>query len=215
MLTESNKYGFDVIREKVMRMSRSERAERLKNILKERKFGKETGDRFKDRFKKVMRSFENAHYLFALWARGGDYRDLHRQRQNTQARMKLTTHWGYDLEPEVKESPFIEKIENVLQKADLLYKKLEQISPDIAQYAVPFGYIQHWYLNLSAREIYWMIELRTGPQGRPHYRKICQQIAEQVKAVDPAVFGELMVDNADYSLSRREANIKKEKRMGN
>lgn len=205
--------SFSQVEESVRGMTKTQRAELLSRILSERKLGKTEAQRPEVRFRKVPRAFENARYFFEVWARGGDYRDLHRHRQQTQERQKFTTRWGYDLESEVIDSPFAGKISAALENADEIYQKMFKLSPDIAQYSVPFAYLQHWYMNLTAREIYWICELRTGPQGRPHYREIAQQIASGAKARDPSVFQSIMVDRNDYRLSRRESEKNIERRI--
>ena len=58
-----------------------------------------------------------------------------------------------------------------------------------------------------------MVELRTSPQGRSHYRHICQEIARQVTKVCPEVFSGLMTDWNEYKLSRREAEKKIEVKL--
>jgi thymidylate synthase ThyX len=165
------------------------------------------------RFRKVPRAFENAHYLFELWARGGDYRDLQRHRQLTQDRQLFTTVWGYDLEKEVLKSPFIDEFKKVLDRADKFYRKMAKVMPEVAQYIVPFAYLQHWYIDVTAREIYWIVELRTGPQGRPHYRAICQDIAKKAELACPDLFQMLATDWNDYSLARRESEKKIDKKL--
>lgn len=207
--------SLDQIKQRVHSLDPQIRYELLGKILKERKLGDPEASREQVRFRKVPRAFENAHYLFEIWGRAGDYRDLHRHRQNTQERQSFTTKWGYDLDRDLQCSPFIGKVDYVLKRADQFFRKLEQVFPEITQYVVPMGFIQHWYMNLSAREIYWMVELRTGPQGRPHYREICQQIAQQAIDASPAVFQGMMVDWNDYSLSRRESEIKADAKLAN
>lgn len=201
------------IRKKVLHLSNKKRGELFVKILAERKFGKKDAPRQEVRFRKVPRSFENAHFEFEVWARGGDYRDLHRHRQLTQERQRFNTFWGYDLEKEVYESPYIEKFEKAFRQADILYKKVLKISPDVAQYVVPFGFVQHWYIGLTAREIYWISELRTGPQGREHYRQICQDIARQATSIAPNLFSGMMTDWGSYALSRRESEKKIDKKL--
>lgn len=205
--------SYDKIYEEVARLTPQEREEMYDEIFEERKFGEEEEKRESHRFRKVPRAFENAKYMFEMWGRGGDYRDLHRHRMATQERQRFTSYWGHDLEAEVLNSPFKDEIVDAIEKAEAFSKQLEEVSPDIAQYAVPFGDIQHWYMNLTPREIYWMVELRTGPQGRPHYRQICQQVAQQAMEASPTVFKGLMVDMNNYDLSRRESEKKKEQRL--
>jgi thymidylate synthase ThyX len=196
------------VRKAVKKLGIRKRKELLARILDERRFNKVDIVRQEVRFRKVPRSFENAHYLFEIWARGGDYRDLQRHRQLTQERQLFTTQWGYDLEQEVIKSEFIKDFRKAFTAVEKIYKKLEKFSPSIAQYAVPFGYLQHWYANMTAREVYWIVELRTGPQGRPHYRQVCQQIAKFAMEATPDIFQNLMTDWSDYSLARRESEKK-------
>lgn len=201
------------IRSKIKKLSQKQLKDQFGKLLEERRLGKDEKRREELRFRKVPRAFENAHYLYEIWGRGGDYRDLHRHRQNTEEHTKFTTKWGYDLEKEVLASPFINQIKRVLESTEKLYQKLHKISPDLAQYAVPFAYVQHWYMNLTAREIYWMAELRTGPQGRPHYRAICQQIANLAKKTHPLLFQAIMVDMNDYGLARRESEKRIDRKL--
>lgn len=205
----------DQIRKRVKALSSSDREKYLKNILRERKFGEKNFNRETNRFRKPPRAFENAQFTYLLKARGGDYRDLHRHRQLTHERHMITTQFGYDMDDDILNSPFGSDICNTLEKVVALYNRIAKIvSVDVAQYVVPFAYIQTWYATMTARELYWIVELRTGPQGRPHYREICQQIANEAIKVAPVLFSALLVDRKDYKLSRRESEIKSAKKRG-
>jgi thymidylate synthase ThyX len=212
-----NSPSLEKVREKIVAMSSGKRRDIFRRIFAQRSPGKFNPRREDVRSKKMPRAFENSKYLFEMWARGGDYRDLHRHRMLTQEKQNFTTRWGYDLEPEVTNSPFAEKIESALEAMAPLYESVLTEYPDAAQYVVPFAYIQHWYMNITAREVYYMGELRTGPQGRPHYRKIVQEVAEQVIDVHPNLFEGMIIDWNDYSLARRESekwSDKKRKEFG-
>lgn len=197
--------NFNEVRKKVAEMSEGERCDIFSRILTQRSLGKFESKREDIRFKKVPRAFENSKYIFELWARGGDYRDLHRHRMLTQERQEFTTRYGYDLEKEVLESPFDRKVETALKMVEPLYEAMFTEFPDAAQYVATFGHIQHWYVNLTAREMYYIGELRTGPQGRPHYREVVQEMAREVMTAHPDLFKGMMIDWNDYSLSRRES----------
>ncbi|MHB8362898.1 MAG: FAD-dependent thymidylate synthase [Patescibacteria group bacterium] len=210
-------YG-DVLR-KVTNLSDSEVSKIFKALFDKREQQSYTsidGNKIKRevvRFRKVPRAFEAASYSFSVIARGGDFRDLHRHRQLTSQRSIFTTSLGYDFDQDVIDSPFFEDIQKVFSKVDSLYKKLYLESPESAQYAVPYGYMQEWYMNATAREIFWMVELRTGPQGRPHYREVMQQMAKIVKDKHPSLFSGLHCDFSDYHIARRESEIKIANRM--
>jgi thymidylate synthase ThyX len=213
LATSDSRKSLGETRAAVLKMNEFDRIYILSKILDERKFGKVNAERTGDRFKKVPRAFENAHYLFEIWGRGGDMRDIHRHRQATEGHPPYTTHWGYDLENELKNSPFLPFVENALRKAALLYEKTEKrYGSEIAQYTVPFGYLQRWYMNLSAREIFWIAELRTGPQARPHYKEIVLSMVDAARQANPNIFSNVLVDRQDYRLSRRESEKKLEKK---
>ncbi len=197
--------SLEEVRSTVTGLSSEQRREIFGRIFAQRSLGKLNPKREDVRFKKMPRAFENSRYTFEMWARGGDYRDLHRHRMLTQERQNFTTKWGYDLESEVLDSPFAERIQSALQAAAPVFESIQREHPDAAQYGVPFGYIQHWYMNMSAREIYYMGELRTGPQGRPHYRKVVQEMVDQAAGVHPDLFKGIFIDRNDYSLARRES----------
>ncbi|OGH11294.1 MAG: hypothetical protein A3B38_00515 [Candidatus Levybacteria bacterium RIFCSPLOWO2_01_FULL_36_13] len=182
-------------------------------IFAERNFGKDDPPRQEVRFRKVPRAFENAEFVYDVWGRAGDFRDLHRHRQMTQERQKFTTKWGYDLEDEVINSPFKEQITSALENAADAFKAISEKNPWVAQYLIPFAYLQHWYINATAREIYWISELRTGPQGREHYRQICQDIARQAIDAAPNLFSGIKIDWDSHPISRRESEKKIEKKL--
>lgn len=212
LFSGQNSPSYAEVAETVSKMSSDERGDKFAKIFALRYPGDSEPKREEVRFMKMPKSFENSTYIFALWARGGDYRDLQRHRMLTQERQIFSTHWGYDLEKEVFNYKFFGKIKKVLDLAKVLHERMSEESPNIAQYAIPFAYIQHWYMTLSVREMYFMAELRTGPQGRPHYRKIVQEMAKQVIAVHPNLFAGMMVDWNDYSLARRESEKRIEKK---
>jgi len=209
--------NYSEVRARVVGMSKDERRKIFERIFEQRSPGNNNPKREDVRFKRVPRAFENSRYTFALWARGGDYRDLHRHRLLTQERQPFTTKWGYDVEKEVLASPFVNEIEIALKLVSPVYELIHKEFPEVAQYTVAFAYIQHWYVNLTAREMYYMGELRTGPQGRSHYRHIVQEMATQASAVHPDLFAGMKVDMNDYSLARRESEKwtdKKRKELG-
>lgn len=212
-----DKSGFTMeeIREAVGLLTPREIKKQIRRIFEERNLGKtDPGELTRDkvRFRKVHKALEAANYLFEIWTRGGDFRDLHRHRQLTQDRKKFTTRLGYDLEKDVIDSPFAEEFRKIFKYVEEVFIKLEEVSPDIAQYAVPFGYIQQFYMQMTARELYWIAELRTGPQGRSEYRKVVQEMVRLAKRKSPNVFAGIMADNNDYSLARRESEKKIEKK---
>jgi thymidylate synthase ThyX len=200
------------IYDRVQQMSPEERKQRIAKILEKRTLGESDAKREVARFRKVPRAFEVVHFVHEWWGRGGDYRDLHRHRQMTESHQPFTTQWGYDLEQEVLNSPFALQIHTAIHEAGVLAAKIAEEDPQLAQYVIPYAYLQHWFTDMSARSIYWQAELRSGPQGRPHYRWLVQQATLQAKDAAKSVMQGIYLDEEDYSLARRESEIKSEKK---
>lgn len=213
LYASADRVSLSDIRKDVKRLGVRKRKEFLERIIFERYFGKEDAQRQEVRFRKVPRAFENAHFMFDIWGRGSGYKDLQRHRMQTQERQLFTAEWGYDLEKDVLSSPQRKEYETALLKAGKLYKKIARKSKYAAQYVLPYAFIQHWYMNMTAREIYWLVELRTGPQGNPHYREIAQQIAAEATKAIPSLFSGLMTDRNDYTLARRESEKKIDRKL--
>ncbi|MCL4393072.1 FAD-dependent thymidylate synthase [Patescibacteria group bacterium] len=189
--------------EKVKVMSDDKKREILDRV-----FSKRGASREKDRHLTVPKAFEHSMYLFEMVSRGGDFRDLLRHRMTTIERPLFSMDNGFGVDNDLIDSEFMEDIKSLFDRVGSVYQKLKSVDPFIAQYIVPFGFYQRWTMQLSARELYWIAELRTGPQGKPSYRKLVQEIVEEVGKVHPLVFSGVLVDNNDYSLSRRESEIK-------
>ena len=165
----------------------------------------------KNRRQKPGRAFENLYYTFDVCANFGCYRDIQRHRILTQQRQFLTTENWYDLPNELVEGGFDEKFKDAMQMADQTYKKIAKKMPEEAQYVVPFAYKLRWYMTMNLREAYHFCELRSTQQGHIDYRRVAQQIYQQIKQVHP--FVEMNVDMNEYGLERLEAEKKLDKKL--
>ena len=71
----------------------------------------------------------------------------------------------------------------MLRSASLYDALGERFGASQASYAVALAFRVRYAMQFNAREAMHMLELRTGPQGHPEYRKVCLQmhraIAEQ------------------------------------
>lgn len=155
------------------------------------------------RWQKVGRAFENSYMRFEIEMNIGAYRDLHRHRMMTQDRQRFSTHHGYDIPQELIESGLSEKFVNALEKAGLLFKKLEEINPDLAQYVVPLAYRIRFYQWQNVRQFFWETELRTISQGHPDYRWVEQEKYRLAKNAFPLIADFVLVDTNEYKVARR------------
>ena len=168
------------------------------------------------RWQKVGRAFENAYLRFEITMDIGSYRDLHRHRMMTQERQRFSTFHGYNLPPELEQAGLAAPFEDALGKADHLFRKIERIDPDLAQYAVPLAYRMRFYQWQNFRQLFWETELRTISQGHPDYRFIEQEKYRLVKEKFPLIASFMLVDTNDYAIARRgteEQILAKEKRL--
>jgi thymidylate synthase ThyX len=158
------------------------------------------------RFQRPGRAFEEPFYTFDLLADLGAYRDLQRHRVLTQERQAFSTRHGFVTPPELVAASLSTSYEAALERAAAAFEVIAAELPEQAQYAVPLAARVRWRIKLNLREVYHLCELRSAPQGHPAYRQIAQSIAEQVRAVHPALAeGMRFVDMSDYALERLDA----------
>ena len=55
--------------------------------------------------------------------------------------------------------------------------------PEQRQYAVALAFRIRYMIQMNAREAMHLIELRSGPQGHPSYRRVAQEMARLVRDV--------------------------------
>lgn len=170
------------------------------------------------RWQKVGRAFENSYLRFEIIMNIGAYRDLHRHRMMTQDRQLFSTHHGYDVPAEIIEAGLEEPFCEALNRADKLFKKIEKIDAELAQYVVPLAYRMRFYQFQNVRQLFWESELRTTPQGHPDYRFIEQEKYRLFKEKFPLIAEFMLVDTKDYLFARRgteEKIAEKEKEIVN
>ena len=134
----------------------------------------------------------------------------------TQERQRFSTFHGYNLPPELEPAGLAAPFDDALAKADRLFRKIERIDPDLAQYAVPLAYRMRFYQWQNFRQLFWETELRTISQGHPDYRFIEQEKYRLVKEKFPLIASFMLVDTNDYAIARRgteEQILAKEKRL--
>ncbi len=132
-------------------------------------------------YSEVPKVFKSIKVSFEIMMDYGAYRDLQRHRRCEQIAEPLHTNYGYvvpddilgsDLELEYRAA--MDSInsygdENVLHDVELM------------QYMVPLGYLHRSMFQMDLRELYYIVELRTKPQGHISYRRIAYQMYELVK----------------------------------
>jgi thymidylate synthase ThyX len=172
------------------------------------------GDR-RNRRHRPGRAFERTGYRFELVTDYGAFRDLQRHRMLTIEWQKLGIALGYDLPELVVEAGLAERYDAAIHRAENLYRSLLPDFPEQASYAVALAHRIRYVMDFNAREAMHLIELRSGAQGHPSYRRVAQQmhraIAETAghRAVADAMS---FVDHGTTDLERLESERRAERR---
>jgi thymidylate synthase ThyX len=164
---------------------------------------------------KPGRALERTGYRFDVLSDYGAFRDLQRHRMLTIEWQSLTPDNGFDLPDAVRAAGVGAVYEDSLERSRALHDDLRPGYPDQAAYAVALAFKVRYAMQFNAREAVHLLELRTGPQGHPSYRVVCQEmhrlIAEQA---GHRAIAELMrfVDHGTYDLERLDAERRAEAR---
>jgi thymidylate synthase ThyX len=170
------------------------------------------GDR-SNRRHKPGRAFERTGYRFDVLSDYGAFRDLQRHRMLTIEWQALTTDHGFTMPEAVIDAGQGDVYRETMERSASLFDALVGPFPAQAGYAVALAYRVRYAMQFNAREAMHMLELRTGPQGHPEYRQVCQQmhrlIADQAghRALAEAM---RYVDHDTYDLERLDAERRAE-----
>jgi thymidylate synthase ThyX len=173
------------------------------------------GDR-QNRRHRPGRAWERVDYRFDVLSDYGAFRDLQRHRMLTIDWQDLTPRHDYVLPEAVAEAGQAEPFAEAMERSAALYDVLADGGfAKQASYAVCLAYRIRYSMQMNAREAMHMLELRTGPQGHPEYRRVCQEMHRLIgEEAGHRVLAELMsyVDHGTYDLERLDAENRAEAR---
>lgn len=115
-------------------------------------------------------------HTFELVTEWGVYKDLMRHRMGTMLVQPLIPDMGFKMPEEIEEAGLAELGRDVVSAAESLHRALAESVPEDQSYAFLQGHYMRWLLGMNDRALMHMLELRTGVQGHPNYRKACQAI---------------------------------------
>ena len=155
------------------------------------------------------RALERTCYRFDILSDYGAFRDLQRHRMLTIDWQPLSTRHGYVQPEAVAAAGMHEQFESVMERSARLYEALALELPEHASYAVALAYRVRYSMQMNAREVMHIVELRTTPQGHPAYRRVCQQmhrlIAEKAGHAAVAEMMSFVDHDDDPDLGRLDA----------
>ncbi len=172
--------------------------------------------RRQNRRHKPGRAFERTGYRFDILGDYGAFRDLQRHRLLTLEWQPLSPRHGYVTPAVMEDAGALGDWTRVMTVSAELHDAIAAGGLDeVAPYAVAMAYRVRFYMQMNAREAMHVIELRTGPQGHPAYRRICQEMHRQIaERAGHRAIAEAMTfaDHSEVALERREAERAAERR---
>ncbi len=120
--------------------------------------------------------FKSVRLQFDVTMDYGAFRDLQRHRRCEQTVENLKIDYGYVVPDDIAGT----ELEDEYRRAmDLVgsYDDEDVIhDPDLSQYVIPLGYLHRSVFDMDLKQLYYMVELRTKPQGHISYRRIAHDI---------------------------------------
>jgi thymidylate synthase ThyX len=172
------------------------------------------GDR-RNRRHRPGRAFERTDYRFELVTDYGAFRDLQRHRMLTIEWQRLGITLGYDMPVLVEESGLADEYDAAIVRAEDLYRSLAEDFVEQASYAVALAHRIRYVMQMNAREAMHLVELRSGTQGHPAYRRVAQQMHRAIaETAGHRALAESMsfVDHGSTDLERLESERRAERR---
>ncbi len=203
MYEQSPSTSFQNIMKQVKKMPKAKKIKIINEFIKIRT----------NRRHRPSRAFENTYYTFDLCNNFGMFRDFHRHRALTLERQLLTTDHGYVLPNEIKILGLEKDFKECMNNTKKTFEKIRNKFPEQSQYVVNFAYNYPYFMKLNLREACHLIELRTIPQGHIDYRRVAQNMYNQINKIHPNL-SKIMkfVDLKEYDLERFEAEKRTEEK---
>ena len=126
------------------------------------------------------RALERLDYRFDILGDYGGFRDLQRHRLLTIEWQSLTPDHGYEVPVAVTSAGLADRYDGAMERSRSLHEVLLPEFPEQAAYAVSMAFRVRYVMQFNAREALHLIELRSQPQGHPNYRRIAQEMYQQI-----------------------------------
>jgi thymidylate synthase ThyX len=127
----------------------------------------------------------------------------------------LSPRHGFDRPDTIDAAGCTEQFDAAMERSAELYSAMAAQFPQQAPYSLAMAYRIRFSMQMNAREAMHLLELRTGPQGHPAYRRVGQEmhrlIAEQAghRAIAETM---RFVDHRESDLERLDAERRAEAR---
>ena len=161
-------------------------------------FKKYIGERMNRRHR-PGRALEKAHYSWDITCDYGIFRDLQRHRMVDDLQwQQLTPRFGFDMPELIETSGLADSYERAFQISLELYSYLQSNGYQLeAQYATLLGHKMRWKITYNARQAFHLHELRTTTHGHPAYRKLVNELHDNLVSVHPLIGSSMIFVNKD------------------
>jgi thymidylate synthase ThyX len=132
-----------------------------------------------------LRELEHASYTFDLVMDQGAYAEFKRHRMMSQTPQLQTAALGFATPRRMVEASFGDEYRRAMEAAGMLWAKLNEFNPPVAQYVVPNGYNRRVLATFNLREAYAFCQLRAAANAHFSIRRIAQRVAEEIRRVHP------------------------------
>jgi thymidylate synthase ThyX len=149
-------------------------------------------------YSEVPDVFKTVKISFDIMMDYGAFRDLQRHRRCEQFVEPLCIDYGFVVPDDIVgtdlESEYREAMSSILAYEDesVIYDQ------DLFQYMIPLGYLHRSIFQMDLKELYYIIELRTKPQGHISYRRIAYRMYELAMARFPQLMQWCRVIKPDF-----------------
>lgn len=178
LLFEASNESEDRIREELEGLSTKDREALMPHLV-----GPRTNRRHRP-----GRGFERVRYRFEIISDYAAFRDMQRHRLLTPQWQALTPDLGAHMPEEIELAGVSDAYQRALHRSHEEYDRLiRENLAWAAPYSLCLAYRMRYILDLTAREALHVIELRSSKQGHGSYRRVAQEMHQQIARVHPGV----------------------------
>ena len=136
-------------------------------------------------FDKPSREFEQISYTFDILIDFGAFRDIQRHRMLSQINQNFAPSYGYNIPQGIIEAGLEKQFMRCMEMAHEGYNKICKKFPQEASYVLPMAFKKRVLFKVNLRELYHLIELRTTSAAHSSYKKIAQNLHNEISKVHP------------------------------
>jgi thymidylate synthase ThyX len=151
-----------------------------------------------------LRELEHCTYTFDLVMDQGAYAEFKRHRMMSQTPQLQTAALGYATPRLITEAGFGLQYDAAMEKAEIMWKKLNDFNPHVAQYVVPNGFNRRLLATFNLREAYAFCQLRAASNAHFSIRRVAQRVYEEIERVHPLLAKYMVLPDEPWGTIEKE-----------